>query len=214
VFFYHIGKTGGESVTQKLHFSANNLTKLATPVHEGAAKVFGRLHPENSLELPRGHAWFEQDTVWSTMESIADRMSGVTPWTDGYYWWAVEIHVFSPGLVWSFERLSRLKARVEGSGSGCRVLLTTVLREPASYFWSTYFWYDTMKQIRIPPGSAAAKQTFALSRVTADPNQLCRKLYWSPGEINCDVLTDPQHPRCTTHIDRIVEVRRPHDASV
>jgi hypothetical protein len=207
VFYYHVGKTGGESVALHLKYASNDSIQLARRI-PGGTLLFGPLYNSTSPVFPGGTGWFESETAWRSVQDVADKMSGPDSWALGPYWVSVESHVHTPGLAWSFERLARLKAQVEGSGSGCRVLLTTVLREPVSYFWSTYFWQDLTGKRKIPFTELGRMQAHALSRVAGNPNQLCRKLFWSPGDVNCDVLTSMRSPRCTDRVDGLPEVRR------
>jgi hypothetical protein len=178
---------------------------LARPVSGEALTPRNQKPPQ--LLHHNGTVWYESETTWAVMRDVAANMSGAAPWAHGTYWFYVESHTHAPGLAWSFDRLAQLKTQVEGSASGCRVVLTTVLREPESYFWSTYFWDSKTGYARIPSSSSAEQlQAFALSRVAADPNRLCRKLFWSPGHTNCDIFTSPQHPRCTDRVDGLPEV--------
>lgn len=207
----HVGKTGGTTVLH--HFQRRRYVREFIAL--GGCKGAG----ENK---------YSYEDQWQALDGVVQDMSTATPfttrvptranklrphldkWTIGppasdpqSPWWTfVHTHTCSPGLLWSFKRLMAMKKKVETSGSGCKMVLTTTVREPESRFWSNYFYQaKTGKAGFEIPDSKAAKEKHVVDIITEHPNPQSTILAF-----NCDLISNPTRPNCSANASQIARV--------
>jgi len=210
IVFIHVGKTGGTTVADHLH--RRKYVREYVPLgHCNMVGGFGYEDQWHHLQevvtdMSQSQPFVDRTPVKYNKLGIHDHFTqGLDPNDPKSPWWAlVDSHTCTPGLMWSFERFLEMKRQMEQSGSGCRMILATAMRNPESRFWSNYFYQakNGKEEFQIPKGSDEKKQKHAMKLVKSHPNPQSTALAY-----NCDLTTVPSRPNCSTSAIKQSKVR-------
>ena len=199
VYFTHIGKTGGTSVTSVIHKHANvtaTLGKRSTgdgTAWESTWANFKEKVDEVAFQSNNGnHVWLG---VLQHVCKVSDENVNVSKTCVVIVAGVLSLlKVWSPGLAWQWKRLQQIKENFERTSNNCRMYFTTVLREPESWFWSHIFYSDEVrsKQEAHIPKDLTQRTDYAIEEVKRIPDNQCHILLWNA----CDLWSDKGHPDC------------------
>jgi len=201
IVYIHVGKTGGTTVFDHLQrrryvrefLSLGNCNSVGKGKYgyEDQWQTLSEIVRDMSTSKPFKTRTPKRTNKWSSK----DKWEVGPPASDPHSpWWAfVHSHTCAPGLLWSFDRYMEMKKKMEESGSGCKMILSTTVREPESRFWSNYFYQakNGKKGFEIPK-SKSAKEQHAINVIKEHPNPQSTVLAF-----NCDLVSDPQRPNCS-----------------